>query len=736
MNDRTVIQTPEPGPRGGWVDAYMPEGQLGSVQPQQMTLNFAVVRGILFRQRWLILAIVAAALVAGIVVTLLTPPTYQANATVRVAPYGAYIVQGQNVEQQAAPNQVYTFLATQVAVIQSRSLAETIAADLNLGNRYDLVGKDIDERRPSGVSDKQWLETKNGIAASILAGSVIAELPRDNYILTIGFTSENPALAAEMANAYADAFVKSDIRRTTSSNQYALEYLQGQIKEVRSRLAAAEQASNEYARATGIVVQQIANAGDGGGTSTLTATNLASLNERVSAARVARIEAEQRWRSVQNLPASQLQEVQGSPLLVSIVNERNSKVVQLAELRQKYSDEFPLIVNLRAQISALDGEIERSATEIKSTLRNAYVLAQNQENALQAELASITGQRVVEQEKQIEFGVLEREAEALRNQLKVLLDRYNEISSAAEVDSGAISKLDPALVPGAPVSPNLTKNLGLALVFGLALAAALAVLRETLDDRVRTLEDVENKVGLPLLGHTPLVGENDLAIDGSNRFSALMEAYSSIRAAIDFSQPRSRNVLQLTSSQAGEGKSTTAVILAELFANLGRSVLLIDGDLRRPSIAKLLDIERPKTGVVEVLLGHAELADVVIKGVHENLSILPVGEVPPNPSELLASQEFAEFLEKCRNEYSLVIIDCSPVLGLADAPIMSRLVDATVFVMEANRLPFGQARAAVKRLKQGGANMIGVVLTKYNALEAGQSYNYQYGYYEYHRDPR
>ena len=213
-----------------------------------------------------------------------------------------------------------------------------------------------------------------------------------------------------------------------------------------------------------------------------------------------------------------------------------------------------------------------------------------------------------------------------------------------------------------------------------------------------------------------------------------MEAYSSIRAAIDFTMPRNRNVIQLTSSMAGEGKSTTAVILAELFASLGRKTLLVDADLRRPSVAALLDIERPKVGIVEVLLGHVALDAAVVKGVHENLEILPVGEIPRNPTEILASREMREFIEKVRNEYSLVIFDSCPVMGLADAPTLAHLVDGTVFVLEANRLPFGQVRSAVRRLTVAGGNVIGVVLTKYRALQAGQSYNYQYGYYEYGRD--
>ena len=245
---------------------------------------------------------------------------------------------------------------------------------------------------------------------------------------------------------------------------------------------------------------------------------------------------------------------------------------------------------------------------------------------------------------------------------------------------------------------------------------------------------MEDKIGLPLLGHTPFVESSDLEHEGTNRFSALMEAYASIRSTIDYTLAREQNVIQLTSSQASEGKSTTGVILAELFASLGRKTLLIDADLRRPSVARLLDIETPANGLVEVVLGHTDLQSTVVKGLHENLEILPIGSIAPNPTEILASPQMREFIEKVREEYSLVIFDSCPVMGLADAPLLSRVVDGTIFVLEANKVHFGQAKSAIKRVRGSGGNVFGVILTKYRALQAGQSYDYQYAYYEYGQD--
>ncbi len=731
MNDRPIIPPPhDPRGSGNWLEAYLPDTQLVPHQRRQQLIDLAAIRGILFRQRWVIAGVMALASVLGLAITLLATPMYEAQATVRVQPYGTQFLEGQDLGPGIHANQVYDLLATQVEVIRSRSLAETVAADNNLGERYDLLGKDIDEQRPPKFSDEQWAQEKQSIAAGILMGSLDTEVPQMNWIITIGYQSDDPVLAAEMANAYSAAFVASDTKTNIASNQYAQDYLQQQIVRIRGELAAAEQQANTYARNNAIIVQQTSGEDDDG-IVTLTNSSLVDINTRVSAARAARIQAEQRWQSIRNLPASQLPEVQNSPVLQDLIADMAGKQAELVDLRQRYTDDFPQIQNTIGQIATLQAQVDRTSADIKSTVRSDYQIALRQERALERELASLTSASLAEQDRQVEYNVLEREAEALRYQLKLLLDRYNEISTAANAQSGQITALDAAIVPTTPFEPSLFRNMALALVIGAVFAGGLAVLRETFDDKIRTLDQVEERLGLPLLGHTPFVEDRDLEAEGTNRFGALMEAYASIRSALDFSMPRDRNVIQLTSSDEGEGKSTTAVILAELFAGMGRKTLLIDADLRRPSVASLLNLEKPESGLVEVLLGHTDLKSAVIKGVHKNLHILPIGEAPPNPTELLASAELRKFIEKYREEYSLIIFDSCPVMGLADAPMLSRLVDGTVFVLEANRVGFNQSKNAIRRIRGAGGHMVGVILTKYRALEAGQAYDYQYSYYRY-----
>ncbi|MEP5759307.1 MAG: polysaccharide biosynthesis tyrosine autokinase, partial [Litoreibacter sp.] len=626
-------------------------------------------------------------------------------------------------------NQVSDYLATKVELIESRSLAAVVVDDRNLTERAALLGDDIEQQRPPGMSDAEWLKAKKSRAAAMLSANVSASVPDISWVIPISYVSNDPVFAAEMANAYADAFMASDSRDTLAGNEYAIEYLSEQIEITRGKLAEAEQQTNNYARNSGIIVQPSMSAEGAVTSTTLTNSSLSNISQRYAEARAARIAAEQKWRAIEGLPAAQLPEVQNNPVLQGLVSDRTGKLTELSELRRRYNDEFPQIVDILAQIEVLDTQIGQTSADIKSTVRNAYDVALRQERALRSELDTLSGASLAEQDEMVQLTVFEREAEALRQQLRSLLDRYNQISSAANVNSGTMTAIDSALVPGQPFSPNILTNMGIAFVLGVAAAFGLAVLREMFDDRVRSLDDIEEKVGLPLLGHTPYVDERLIELESTNQFTALMEAYASLKASIEFSLPRNRNVLQLTSSNAAEGKSTTAVVLAELFARGGRKTLLVDADLRRPSVAKLLELDPSEKGLVEVLYGHANFEEAVNRGVHDNLDVLPLGKIPPNPSDILSSNELQEFINKYRDEYSLILFDSSPVLGLADAPTLARFVDGTVFILEANRVPFSQARTSVKRLQSMGGTVMGMVLTKYQAEKAG--YGYGYDYYEY-----
>lgn len=733
MNERSIMQAPEPGRGGMWVDRYLPgeldEYQYQPAQPKMVDVD--VLRGMLFRQRWLIAITIAAAIVLGVVVTMLMTPIYEAKASVVVSRDGNFIVEGQDLAPSMPSNEFDNFMETQGVVIQSRNLAYEVVDALNLVEDTPLALRDIEEARPDSMDDERWQSAKRDALASIIQSGVTANVPRGARVITINYESEDPQFATQVVNAYTDAYVRSDTKRSVEANKYAQEYLQEQIGQTRTKLQEAELAANDYARESGIVSQ---TTGEDGSGQTIRGANLVNINDTVTDLRSQRIRAEQRWRAVANIPAAQIPEVRNSAQVQRLQSERATLETQLNELRQRYSDEYPPVIQLQGQIAAVDQSIARASADIKASIRNEYLIAQRQESALAGELQSASNETLAEQDRMVQYTVLEREAQALRDQLASLLERFNSLNAAANVQSGVLTKLDSAIVPNSPVSPNLLRNLLIALLGGIGLAGGLAVIREVLDDKLRSLDEVEEKLGYPLLGHTPHVDEDEIENQEANQFSALMEAYSSIRSTIDFSLARDGAVVQLTSSQASEGKSTTSLILADLFARSGRKTLLVDADMRKPSIARLLHIERPQVGFVDVLAGRVDLKSALVEGTRDNLDILTLGPIPANPVELLSSYRLRDWIERYRQEYSLIIFDTSPVLGIADAPLVSRCVDSTIFIVEANSVNFGQVRTALRRIRSVGGNILGLVLTKYKAIQAGQSYDYQYRYYQYAKD--
>lgn len=733
MNERSIMQAPQPGQGGFWVDRYLP-GELADYHQQieqPKLIDVDALRGMLFRQRWLIAITIAVAAIMGLVMTMLMTPIYQAEASVVVSRDGNYIVEGQDLAPILPSSEFDNFMETQGIVIQSRSLAYEVLDELNLEVRPPEVWGDIEEMRPEGLDDAAWEAERRDILATFLQDSVSALIPREARVITINFESEDPEFARLAVDAYVEAYVRSETRRSVEANQYAREFVQEQITETRAKLETAELAVNSYARQSGIVSQQ---ADAEGSSQTITGANLVNINDTVTELRAARIAAEQRWRAVADIPASQLPEVQRSPQIQRLLGEKVQLETELTSLRQRFSDEYPPVIQLQGQIAAIDQSIASASADIKAAIRNEFIIAQRQEQALSGELQSASEETLAEQDRMVQYTVLEREAQALRDQLASLLERYNSLSAAANVQSGTLTKLDSALMPLSPVSPNLFRNMLVALLAGIGLAGGLALVRETLDDKLRSFEDVEEKLGYPLLGHTPYVNEDEIESQEANQFSALMEAYASIRSTIEYTLAQDASVIQLTSSQSSEGKSTTALILADLFARSGTKTLLVDADMRKPTIARLLHIERPQFGLVDVLAGRTDLRSALVEGTRENLDILTLGPTPANPVELLSSPRLREWVHQIRHDYSLIIFDTSPVLGLADAPLISRCVDSTVFVVEANSVNLGQVRTALRRLRSVGGNILGLVLTKYKAIQAGQSYDYQYRYYQYAKD--
>lgn len=719
------------------LDSYLAEPESAASKPFG-ELTFASIRGVLWRQRYILVIVTALTVLAALCLTLLMTPVYEAQTTVRYDPPSGATAAGDDLERYVSANEVGAVMRTIASVAESRTLALTVVEDLNLVENEDVLGDMLRDGQPAGMSDEAWLSERRSAAAAVVRGGVSTDVPYDSRVITISFRSTDRQLAASIANSLSENLLRQDVARGLEANAFAREFLEDQIAETRIRLQDAEQAAIDFARRNAIIGPSVAAGGEDSGNGqaaqpqTLTAANLARVNDAYSEARAERIRAQERWQAVSGLPASQLPEVQQNAEVQALAERLAGLRTREAQLRERYLDDYPDVREVVAEIAETEARKQRAEADIRRGIRSAYEVAQRQETALRRELERSANSALEEQDERVQYSLLERDAQALRFQLSNLLDRYNQISSAANLATSTISRIDPAIAPSSQIEPNLLRNMLAALVAGLGLAVALALLREIFDDRIRSAQDVERRVGLAIIGQTPFVDPDAIAEVIDDRFSPVSEAYSAIRATLDFSVLKEgHKIISITSSESGEGKTTTAIALAKRFATVGRKVLLIDADMRRPRLAKTMGMAKPETGLLAVLYGRASLADALAANDQPGLDVLPIEVIPENPVEILSSGLVAELLDAQRENYDLILIDSSPVLGIADAPLISRFADVTLLVIEANRAASGRTKTSVRRLREGGARVVGGVLSKFRALDVGEDYAYQYQYYRY-----
>ncbi len=352
------------------------------------------------------------------------------------------------------------------------------------------------------------------------------------------------------------------------------------------------------------------------------------------------------------------------------------------------------------------------------------------EQALQARVNALKGQLQSEQSRSIQLNIIQRDVDTNRALYDALLQRFKEVGIAGGIGTNNISIVDRALPPPRPFKPNYPLNIAVGLFLGLLCGAGGAVLLENMEEAELQPGDVHQKLRVPLLGVTPkLQGEFDLLTALGEPKSPLAEAYFSILTSLQFSTPHGTpKSLMLTSAQAQEGKSTTSTALAMGLVRLGARVLLIDSDMRNPSLHKVFK-RSLGLGLSNLLTGNGRLSDYIQDGGVPNLSLLMAGQIPPNPAELLSADAIVRLIDEASKRYDHIIVDGPPILGLADAPLLSRAVEATVLVIEAGKTPATRARHAIDRLFGVRTHIVGAILTKFDLKTTG--YGYGYGY-EYH----
>jgi succinoglycan biosynthesis transport protein ExoP len=697
------------------------------------TIDLASYWRLALKYRFLIIGCFLGMLVIGATLTLLMTPIYTAQVTLQIDREAARVLNTEDAAPRENMMGGEEFFQTQYGLIRSRSLAERVVESLGLASsNASLEAMGIEAPAARGTAAAQASRRRDAAVATLQANLSVAPV-RGSRLVAVGYDNPNPVVAARIANGFAENFIQSNLDRKFESSSYAREFLEERIAQTKERLESAERQLVAYA-----ANQQIINIGEpsegaasGSATESLTSNNLVALNTALARTRAERVAAEERWRSASTSDLMTLPEVLQNPSIQRLTEQR---AIMDAEYQQKlsiYQPDYPEMVRLRAQIEEADSQIRTIAGNIRSSIRSQYEIAANQERSLQAQVTGLTGDVLDLRDRSIQYNILQRELDTTRTLYEALLQRYKEVGVTGGVTANNISIVDLATPPGAPSSPNMLLNMVLAALLGLGLGVLAALVLEVLDETLATPDDVEKKLGIPVLGVIPLLAKGETPADALGDIrSGFSEAYYSLRTALQFSTPDGApSSLVVSSARPAEGKSTTAYAVALNLARVGKRVLLVDGDLRNPSMHRVVGLANER-GMSNLLSGSADLATVVQRTSQENLFFIPCGPLPPNPAELWGGDRLHEFLAETRNNFDHVVFDGPPVLGFADAPMLAAAVNGTLFVLESRGTRRGQARGALRRLQVGHAHLLGAVLTKFSTKSTSYGgYDYAYDYH-------
>jgi len=637
---------------------------------------------ILDKRKWLILSIAAAFVVISAVRVLMETPVYSSTVRIQVD-QEARIVEGGSVVPDSSQ---WDFMQTQYKLLEGHAMAERVASALKLGDNPDF----LDPKGFSIIGSVMQLlglvtssdgDQRDSLAAQRQAAGIVwgnrAVRPVPNSrLVDITYTDPDPRMAQRIANAYADSFIASNIDKRFQANESAKVFLDDKIKQLKLRLENSEKALVDFAQQEQIVVVQEKES--------IVETNLATAN------------------SV------------GTAAIEGLRKTRNELELEYQEKLKTFKPAYPTMVQIKTKIDEINRQIEAETEGMRTKV-----------SGLKAELLDL-------QKRSIQYNILKREADINRELYASLLQRYKEVDVASGVGVNNVYVVDKAGY-GTPSSTSLLSALIKALMLGLGLGVAVAFLLERLDDRVHSAEEAEMVTGLSALGVIPKV--RDVEAEMADPQSPLNEAHRSLCTALQFTTESGvPKTLAITSAGPGEGKSLTALSIAKHFATMGRKVLLIDADLRNPSQHIKLGCDNT-VGLSNCLTGACTPPEAMQKTDMPSLAFIASGPLPPNAADLLGGPRLVSLFSVGQEIFDLIIIDGPPVLGLADAQLLSSAASATLFIVGAGITRKGLIRGAIKRLELSRSVVIGVALTKYDSKISGYGYGYGYGYsYSYGRD--
>lgn len=727
--------------------------QTGVVRPEEEhvaddSLTLRDIGRIVLKHKWTLLLIVALACVVATIRTFLSTPVYRSTVILQIDQATPRVVRFDKDPDQDRQNAADdTAIRTQQELLKSRSLAERVIDDLHLdqsgGVPVPLAGGDPDAssqdlkgdylgrliagyRKMTHPSTKSTqVLTREAVIKKFLE-SLTVEPVRGSRLVKVHVENTNPALAARIANSTVQNFIAMGLERRLEASSYARSFLEDQIKQMKAKLEESERHLNVFLQSN-----QILTLDDKTNAVNQTYVDFASA---LAKAEQERIKADAIAAEVKRNPEASSAVVDNKT--IQAYKEQRAKLqIDYQENLKIYKPDFPKMQQIKAQIGEIDSQIKQEVDAVIGAVEAEAQAAAKQEQLLRERLSQTRKEVLTNQDHGIDVNLLRREVDTNRQLYDNLLQRYKELGVSGNLVSNNISVVDAAEPSLFPFRPNLLTNLLVGLIAGLLLGGAVVAGLEVVDDSIKYPDEVERVLGLPLMGIIPKLtrkrlGAKPLAMEvHEDPRSALAEAYRSVRTALQFSTPEGApKRLVVTSTTRNEGKSTTSLALAINFAQMGQRVLLIDADMRNPTVHKLLGLSN-EFGLSNLLSSDHRGDKMISPTVIPNLSVLTAGPIPPNPVDLLTGPKLLLLLNiTAALGIDYVIVDSPPMLGLADAVVLGNQLQNVLYVVQASSTRKTQIKGALRRLRQAGLVPRGVVLTQTLQHAMPQDYESYYGY--------
>ncbi len=714
---------------------------------------------VLLKRKTIVLACLVTIFSVVTIASLKMTPVYEAGGTIAINKPDASL----NFQNSTTFSLDYfdpTELETEVKILQSDLLALQVIRELNLDRRPEFGGKSMASQSLELAPDP--LQVDPARASAILGGfkgNLRVTLSPNSRIIEVHYRSADPQIAATVVNTLMQTYVENNFKARFESTMQASDWLQKQLVDMQMKVETSQEKLVRYQKEHEILgIDEKQN---------IITNKLDELNKEHTQAESARMEKEAFYRLVQAGDPDAIASTAGgaeaqdagvqseSQLLDTLRAKQADLKIQVADLSTQFGPSYPKLAQMNNQLKEIDTQIQAEMKKIVSKVRGQYMTALQRENMLNDALENQKQEANKLNESAIEYNLLKRDAETYRQLYEGLLQKLKEAGVSAGLRANNFHIIDSARPPTGPIEPNIPRNLLFSILLGSATGVGLAFLLEGMDNTIRTTEQAQMISGLASLGMIPLGSKSAREGPNPKRLviatskeavelvtqvrpqSQMAESYRALRTSLLLSNLGAPpKVIMVTSALPQEGKTTTSINCAVVLAQKGVRVLLVDADLRRPSIHKTLGMG-PRSGLSNVLTGSSTLEQTITRSaILPNLFILPAGTPPPNPAELLASTNMRDVLAQLREQYDHIVVDTPPSLSVTDAVVLSPRADAVVLVIRSGQTTKQSLRRARDILSQVNAKVVGVLLNAVDLSSPDYYYYYEYQgkYASYYRD--